>query len=409
MSQISQNMYSKENAAAKQKIDSERHRRLRFLQRELVRATCSDHYSASRLTMLQDSIRKERDAIKESSSPMIPIVQETKVGLQALEPRIELQTPELLSEETDGDDLDDVTRIYVLNSLMQSNPERAMPLILDLLGSTASEKIKRECLTLIQSGDPQNALQLILDYASSVSDTAIQQEAILMLEDTKSPEMLQSLMKIYTNSSDEGVKRTIIHVFSASEADSLLFDIVKLEDVTALQIEAIQSLALMEQSTLLLQLYKHNVSRKIKFALIEALIATDCVDKLRAIYCEEVDGTIKTSLIECVCAADEVNDSVFLAFYSNLPKQFDKYSVIKTLVRMEKVQRLVELMHNEHDKTLKAEILKHLANMNTPDAAEFLFSLLENEPSKSSNAPLAKPTSTKPNIRLVAGNEKATG
>ncbi|HOK47111.1 MAG TPA: tetratricopeptide repeat protein, partial [Bryobacteraceae bacterium] len=77
-------------------------------------------------------------------------------------------------EAESNDDL----KLLAINSLMTTDPERAIPLLEKVLRSTASPKVKERALfVLMQSGSPR-AREIVAQFARTGADPALQMVAI---------------------------------------------------------------------------------------------------------------------------------------------------------------------------------------------------------------------------------------
>src|ERR1700681_3156272 len=109
---------------------------------------------------------------------------------------------------------DDDLRMLAIRGLMNSDPERAMPLLgKGLEGSAASPKEKSQALFILaQSGSPQGR-EIVGKIARGQSNPDLQMKAIQYLAMFGGAESRKTLAEVYATSSDAGVKRAILRSY----------------------------------------------------------------------------------------------------------------------------------------------------------------------------------------------------
>src|SRR5947209_8673630 len=112
-------------------------------------------------------------------------------------------------ENTSDEDL----KLLALNSLMNSDEERAIPLLEGVLRSNNSPRIKERALfVLAQSGSPK-AQQVIASVAKGQTYPEMQVKAIQYLGTNGTEQNKKSLVEIYHSTNSREIKRTVLHAF----------------------------------------------------------------------------------------------------------------------------------------------------------------------------------------------------
>lgn len=113
------------------------------------------------------------------------------------------------------------TKQIALQSLFQSNPQRATEVALELLKSPkASLQLKRTAVSMIGIYGGTSGRAALLDIARTQKDQEMQKNAVFWIGQQGGEEAVTALMGIYNESSDEDLKKQIL--FSISQNRSPL-------------------------------------------------------------------------------------------------------------------------------------------------------------------------------------------
>src|SRR3984957_16205389 len=108
---------------------------------------------------------------------------------------------------------DEDLKLLALNSLMQQDESRALPVIQQILNSDKSEKLKSRALFVLAQDQSQQAQTLLGQVARGERDAALQRKAIEMLAITRGKQAADTLADIYRQSTNEEVKKSILHTY----------------------------------------------------------------------------------------------------------------------------------------------------------------------------------------------------
>src|SRR5271167_4162279 len=147
-------------------------------------------------------------------------------------------------------------KVIALNSLMQSDPNQAFPILQKILQNNNSLKVKEKALfVLTQSSSPQSQ-KLLGDVARGSSSPELQRKAIQYMGMMGSEESRKQLTSIYESTSDVEIKHAILKSFMISGSRAFLLNVAKKETNPELQRDAIRQLALTGGQDELWQLYQ---------------------------------------------------------------------------------------------------------------------------------------------------------
>jgi len=217
---------------------------------------------------------------------------------------------------------DEDLKLMALNGLVQSDPERALPLLEGLLKTSSSAKLKERVLFVLAQSNSTAGRQLLERVArGGPGNPDLQLKAVHYISATsKKNDNRQLLWDIYSKSTDEQVKREVIRGLRESQDRDHLLQIAKTEKEPGVRRIAIESLASFDP--------------------------TQTGDALVSLYGAETDLQIK--------------------------KQ-----ILNHLHGQRNAKAMVELARKETDPAMKREIVSRLSNMKSKEAADYLMELLK--------------------------------
>lgn len=235
---------------------------------------------------------------------------------KALEVEIQQQAGQNVSPESQPDE---ELKLMALNALVHSDPDRALPLLDNLLKSAQSPRLKERALFVLSQTNSPRAQQMLDQVARGGGNPDLQVTAINYLGATARRQgNSQPLYDIYGASSDVNVKRAVLRALrTAGDTDHLL-QIVKTEKNPELLAEAIRLLG-----------NTANVG-----------------DTLVVLWPTEQDQQVK-------------------------------YAILDGLSSERNAKGLVDLARKERDPQMKKEIVRRLTNMQSKEASDYLLELLK--------------------------------
>lgn len=215
---------------------------------------------------------------------------------------------------------DDELKLLALRGLMQTDPDRAVPSIEQLLAGGSSVRVKENALFVLSQSRSPRAASIIGNAAKNSSNPDLQLKAVRYLGAMRTDESMKLLEELYRGSSDTEVKRAIIQSFSGSRAVDKLKVIVDTEKDIALRKTAIQTVG--------------NMGRERSGELLRSMYASEQTVEL-------------------------------------------KKEIIGALYRQQNATVLVALARAEKDPALKKQIVSNLSNMKSKEATDYMLELLK--------------------------------
>jgi HEAT repeat protein len=294
---------------------------------------------------------------------------------QALE--LEMKQASGQSVSADDQSSDDL-KLLALRSLMQTDPEVAMPVIEKMLAGGSSVRVKDRALFVVSQSRSARGRALIVGVAKGNNNPDLQLRAIRYIGQMGGPESAQALDEVYRSTTDERVKREIIRALGNTNSKDRLFSLAKGEPSAELRGDAARGLGNMSATTELEQLYKGEQSTDVKKRILQGLQNSNATDKLATIAKTETDPELKRSAIQYLgnmrgAAATDTLRSIYAAETS----EAIKISIISALGNHDSSTALVALARAEKDPKMKEQIVRRLGNMRDPVARDYLLELLK--------------------------------
>ena len=293
----------------------------------------------------------------------------------ALEIEVRQNTGQPSKPETLGDD---ELKMLAIQSLMNSNPDRAMPLLEKVLQGSATPKEKSKALfVLAQSGSPQGR-EIIGRIARGQSNPELQRKAVEYLGIFGGPDSRKIMADIYASSSDVSLKRSILKSYMIGGDREHLFAAAKNEKDTALRGEAIKQLGLVGGQNELEQLYKTETSPEIKRELLQAFFLAGDANKLWAAAKDEKDASVRRAAIRNLgLIGSEDSGKALRELYAKETDQGIRKEILNALFIQGNASALVAIARAEKDPELKKTAVQKLSLMNTKESSDYMMELLQ--------------------------------
>jgi HEAT repeat protein len=164
-------------------------------------------------------------------------------------------------------------KLMALNSLMDADPERAIPLVEGILKSGSAPSVKNRALFVLAQSRSPRAQQVLLESAKGGSNPDLQLRAIQYLGMSGTKDAQQQLESVYTSSNDARVKGAILQSLMMSRASNALISIAKSEKDASLRNTAIRFMAQTRSvpPETLLDLYNAGADAQTKREIIDGL------------------------------------------------------------------------------------------------------------------------------------------
>lgn len=293
---------------------------------------------------------------------------------KALRVEIRSQNGQPVSPETATDE---DLKLLALNSLMNTDPDRSMPMLEKLLKSSNSPKLKERALFVLAQNHSQASRELLAGIAKGGSNPDLQSKAIEYLGVYGGHDNLQILVDIYKSSGDAQVKRTILNSFMVAGSRDNLLAVAKPESNAELKVHAIQLLGNVGGGADLSQLYSADAAPEVKRAVIQGLFVSGNADRLFDIVKSERDDSLRRLAINQLGVMGKSKTGVALAsMYAQETNADNKKAIINALFVQGNATAMIEIARKETDLNLKKMIVNQLSVMHSKEATDYLMEIL---------------------------------
>jgi HEAT repeat protein len=275
---------------------------------------------------------------------------------------------------------DEDLKLMAINSLLQSEPERAVPLLEKLVKGGSSPKVKERALFVLSQSDSPKAREIVADLARDGSNPELQEKALRYLGVHGGKANRDLLAEVYAapNSSIE-VKEKILKSFMVAGDKDRILAAAKNEKDPKLRASAVRLLGAMGARTEIWQLYQAESSSEVKHSLINALFVAGDSQHLLELARTETKPELRREAIRKLGVMDkEQTGPALVSIYKSEKDPELRKAVISGLFTQNNSHALVEIARSEKDPEMKKEAVKKLSVMgHDKEATDYLMELLK--------------------------------
>lgn len=274
---------------------------------------------------------------------------------------------------------DEDLKLLALNSLMQQDESRALPVIRQILNGDKSEKLKARALFVLAQDQSPQAQALLGQVARGERNPALQRKAIEMLAIGRGKQSADTLAAIYRESTNDEVKKSILHTYLIIGTPDPLVEAARHETNPELVRTAVHTLGAMGATTQLLALYHDANSSETKAEVISGLIPAGQkgADALGSIASSEQDPELRRKAIRNLGIAGGMSAAPSLvATYKKNADPETRKAVAQALFLAGDSHDLVELARAEKDPGVKQSIVQQLSLMHNKEATDYMLEIL---------------------------------
>ncbi len=304
---------------------------------------------------------------------------------------------------------DEELKLLAIQGLMNSNPERGIPLLEKVLNGSGSPREKSQALfVLAQSGDPK-AMEILGHVASGQNNPELQRKAIEYLgmfgggsedapagvsggvkggvsggvglpkhSNSSGGSANQILANVYATSNDPSVKRAVLKSYMLSGDSQALLNAAKTEKNEDLKREAIKQLGLVGGESELEQLYQSETSPEVRGEILQSFfLAGDSKRLVQAALNEKNPELRRAAIKNLGLMGDEDASKALASIYAKETDRGLKEEVLNAYFLEGNATALVAIARSEKDPGLKKKAVEKLSIMDDKAATDYLMELLQ--------------------------------
>jgi hypothetical protein len=273
---------------------------------------------------------------------------------------------------------EDELKLLAIQGLMNSDPERAMPLLEKVLNGTGTPKEKSKALFVLAQNGSAQSREILARIARGQSNPDLQRKAVEYLGMFGGQQSRQTLAEIYASTSDPSVKRAIIRSYMISGDKEHLFAAAKSEKDASLRADAIRQLGLVHAPEELRQLYAAETSPEVKKDILQAFFLSGDAKFLAEAAQSEKDPEIRRTAIRNLgLVGSEEAKQALPAIYAKETNRENKEAILNALFIQGNAHALVTIARGEKDPELKKIAVSKLALMNSKEGNDYLMEILQ--------------------------------
>ena len=274
---------------------------------------------------------------------------------------------------------DEELKVIAIRSLMNTDPERAFPLLEKIIKGPSSKKVKDSALFVLSQSSSPKAQALIGSIARGGANPELQKKAINYLGVSGGERNRQLLLDIYNSSNSQDAKEEVLQALMVSGDRTRILNAAKTEKDPELREKAIRLLGVMGARSDLAAMYATETSRSVREAIIDGLFVAGDVERIGNIAQTEKDQELRKEAIRKLGVMGKRTAPLLLQLYATESDYEIKDAVIDGLFVQSNARALIDLSKKEKDKKLKREILQKLSVMGNKEAIDYMLEILNEE------------------------------
>jgi HEAT repeat protein len=278
---------------------------------------------------------------------------------------------------SDVDDED--VKLMAIHSLMNTDPERAFPLLEKILKGKSSKNIKEGAMFVLSQSRSPKARELMASFAKGSGSSQLQELAVHYLGVAGGESNRQLLLEAYNASKSRSVKEEVLHALMVSGDRGRILNAAKTEPDSELREEAIRLLGVMGARNDLAAMWQTESSPGAREAIIDAMFVAGDVEHIGEIAKNDKSVDVRGEAIRKLGLMGKKTATALISFYQNDPSPDIKEAVIDALFVQNNARALIDLSKQEKNKSLKREILQKLSVMGNKEAVDYMLEILNED------------------------------
>jgi HEAT repeat protein len=272
---------------------------------------------------------------------------------------------------------DEELKLLAIQSLMNSDPEKAVPLLEKIIMGNYSPKLKERALFVLSQSGSEKAQQILMGLAKANNQPELQKRAIRNLGMNSNPRNRAVLKEIYNSSTDMGVKKSVFAAWLMCGCKEDVASLAKTEKNPELRREAIHYLGMMGGRAELLDFYKNSPDVETRKEAVGAMLLCGCSHELAEIVQTEKDPAVLDKAINTLgLVGGDESLAALTKVYNSQADLAIKKKVINALFLHGAGKEMVALAKKETNPELKRSLISKMSLMNSPEISDYMMEIL---------------------------------
>jgi tetratricopeptide (TPR) repeat protein len=272
---------------------------------------------------------------------------------------------------------DEELKLLAIQSLMNSNPEKAVPLLEKIIMGNYSPKLKDRALFVLSQSDSDKAQQILMGMAKANAQPDLQKRAIRYLGMNGNGRNRAVLKEIYNSSTDVGVKKSVFQAWLMCGCKEDVAALARTEKNPELRREAMRYLGMMGGRAELLEFYKTSPDAETREAAVGAMLLCGCAHELAEIVQTEKDPKVLDKAINTLgLVGGDESLAALTRVYSSQADLSVKKKVVNALFLHGAGKEMVALARKETNPELKKSLIQKMSLMSSPEISDYMMEIL---------------------------------
>jgi HEAT repeat protein len=299
-------------------------------------------------------------------------------------------------------EVDEDLKLIALNSLLQTDADKAVPMLETFLKGSSSPKLKERALFVLAQVDSPQARAALTAVAKGQANPDLQLRAVRYLGMHRGDENVKLLVEIYKSTSDTDVKRQVIQSLTMAGSFGRYALRVRREGGPVIvgqgtgagrttgvgeadkatqeyrsQEEKLRKEAFNAQNELW-QLYQSEASAELREQMLQALAMNQGYDKLLEVARTEKNEDLRRAAVQSLgmAGADKTGEALLSLYKGEKDPELRK-AAIQGLFMQQNAAALVQIARQETDPQLKKDVVQKLSMMKSKEATDYMLELLK--------------------------------
>lgn len=271
---------------------------------------------------------------------------------------------------------DEELKLLALQSLMNGNPDKAVPMLDKIINGNYSPKLKDKALFVLSQSGSDKAQQILLSLAKANNDPDLQKRAIryMGMGGSRNNGVLR---EIYKGTTDVSVKKAVFQgwLMSADKEDVLA--VARTEQSPELRKDAIRYLGMMGGRNELREMYKNSPDAGTREAVVQGMLMSGDSQGLVEIVNTEKDPQVLDKAINTLgMVGGEDSVSALTNIYNSHNDIATRKRVINAMFLRGAAHQMVAMARKETNPELKKAWIQKLSLMSSPEITEYMTEIL---------------------------------
>ncbi len=272
---------------------------------------------------------------------------------------------------------DEELKLLAIQSLMNSDPEKAVPLLEKIIMGNYPSKLKERALFVLSQSGSEKAQQILMGLAKANNQPDLQKRAIRNLGMNSNPRNRAVLKEIYNSSTDIGVKKSVFQAWLMCGCKDDVAALGKTEKNPELRREAIRYLGMMGGRAELLDFYKNSSDVETRKEAVGAMLMCGCSHELAEIVQTEKDPAVLDKAINTLgLVGGDESLAALTKVYNSQADVSTKKKVINALFLHGAGKEMVALAKRETNPQLKRALIEKMSLMSSPEISDYMMEIL---------------------------------